>query len=116
MISATDIRFCTKDAYLSTLYRKFTIKEIDIGMAADIGTLQLFPSIIGNQSTFRELVYTGRIMEAEEAVRLGLVTRVYEDKGRLEEGLLETARVIASKSPVGIYTIKQVSKMLCRYV
>ena len=55
-------------------------------------------------------------MEAEEAVRLGLVTRIYEDKGRLEEGLLETARVIASKSPVGIYTIKQVSKMLCRYV
>jgi hypothetical protein len=32
---------------------KFTIKEIDIGMAADLGTLQLFPKLIGNQSTFK---------------------------------------------------------------
>ena len=46
LTSMCDIRFCTKDA-------EFTIKEIDIGMAADLGTLQLMPNIIGNQSAFR---------------------------------------------------------------
>ena len=88
--------------------RKFTIKEIDIGLAADLGTLQLFPKIVGNQSTFRELAYTGRIFEAEEAHDIGFMSRVFADREKLEAEVLETARVIASKSPVGVYTIKKV--------
>lgn len=79
-------------------------------MAADIGTLQIFPRIVGNQSTFKELAYTGRNMSSQEALRIGLVSKIFEDKAQLEAGLLETARVIAAKSPVGIYTIKQVVK------
>lgn len=79
-------------------------------MAADIGTLQHFPKRVGNHSTFKELAYTGRAMLSDEALRIGLVSRIFEDKAQLEAGLLETARVIASKSPVGIYTIKQVIK------
>ena len=79
-------------------------------MAADIGTLQHFPKRVGNHSTFKELAYTGRSMLSDEALRIGLVSRIFEDKAQLEAGLLETARVIASKSPVGIYTIKQVIK------
>ena len=87
---------------------KFTIKEIDIGMAADLGTLQLFPKLVGNQSTFKELAYTGRYMEAVEALQIGFVSRILEDKAKLEAALLETAKNISSKSPVGVYTIKQV--------
>jgi enoyl-CoA hydratase len=79
-------------------------------MAADLGTLQIFPKRVGNESTFRELAYTGRNMGAEEALRIGLVSRVFEDRTQLEAGLLESARVIASKSPVGVHTIKQVIK------
>ena len=37
-------------------------------MAADIGTLQLFPKLVGNQSVFKELAYTGRYMKADEAL------------------------------------------------
>jgi enoyl-CoA hydratase len=90
--------------------RQFSIKEIDIGMAADLGTLQFFPKRVGNQSVFKELAFTGRNMPAEEALRIGLVSRIFDDKTQLEAGLLETARVIASKSPVGIHTIKEVIK------
>lgn len=76
-------------------------------MCADIGTMQLFPKIVGNQSTFKELAYTGRYMKSDEALQIGFVSKVVEDKQQLEASLLQTAKTIASKSPVGIYTIKQ---------
>lgn len=76
-------------------------------MAADLGTLQLFPKRVGNQSAFKELAYTGRKMNAEEALKIGFVSRVLKDKPELEGALMETARSIASKSPVGVYTLKQ---------
>lgn len=58
LTSMCDIRYCTADA-------EFSIKEIDIGMAADLGTLQFLPNIIGSESTFRELAYTGRMLKAD---------------------------------------------------
>ena len=76
-------------------------------MAADLGTLQLFPKIVGNISIFKELAYTGRYMLSDEAPSIGFVSKILEDTQQLEAAVLETARVIASKSPVAIYTIKQ---------
>lgn len=52
-------------------------------MAADLGTLQIFPLRVGNQSTFRDLAFTGRNMPADEALRIGLVSRIFEDKAQL---------------------------------
>ena len=75
MISATDMRYCTKDAY-------FCIKEIDLGMVADIGTLQRLPKIISDGMT-RELAYTGRNLSADEALKCGLVNNVFENKTEL---------------------------------
>jgi enoyl-CoA hydratase/carnithine racemase len=49
-------------------------------MAADLGTLQIMPNIIGNESTFRELAFTGRIMKSTEAKEIGLVSKVLENK------------------------------------
>ena len=66
MISACDIRYCSKDAW-------FSIKEVDIGLAADIGTLQRFPKIVGNDSLVRELVYTARKFTSQEAKEIGFV-------------------------------------------
>jgi delta(3,5)-delta(2,4)-dienoyl-CoA isomerase len=72
-----------------------TIKEIDIGMAADLGTLQLFPHSIGNQSFFRELAYTGRIFTSDEALKHGFVSKIFKNEQELHNGLLETAKTIA---------------------
>ncbi len=65
LITMADIRYSTADWYFSGNFSKFTIREIDIGMAADLGTLQVMPNIIGNQSAFRELVYTGKFFDGK---------------------------------------------------
>ncbi|KAL1926530.1 hypothetical protein VTP01DRAFT_5651 [Rhizomucor pusillus] len=99
MITACDIRYCTKDAY-------FNVKEVDIGLAADVGSLQRLPKVIGSQSLVRELCYTGRHLHADEALQFGLVNKVFDNKGQLLEGAFKTARVIASKSPIAILGTK----------
>ena len=61
LITASDIRFCSADAF-------FQIKEVDIGLAADVGTLQRLPKVIGSDSLVRELCLTARKMFADEAL------------------------------------------------
>lgn len=100
MISCTDMRYCSADAY-------FTIKEIDIGMVADVGTLQRLPKLIGHQGLVRELAFTGRKVLADEALRVGLVNQVYESREALYAGVREMAALIASKSPLSIRGTKE---------
>ena len=99
MIAACDMRYAAEDA-------QFSIKEIDIGMAADVGTLQRLPRIIGD-GMLRELAYTGRTFGAEEARSMGLVNRVYGDKDTLLEGVFGIARDIAAKSPIAVTGTKE---------
>ncbi|CAD8094529.1 unnamed protein product [Paramecium sonneborni] len=100
LITSADIRYCTEDA-------KFSIKEIDIGMAADIGTLQRLGLQNSNTSLFRELAYTGRMFNAQEALTLGLVSKVVKNE-QLNDEIFKLAELIASKSPIGCYTIKSI--------
>ncbi|XP_078517317.1 delta(3,5)-Delta(2,4)-dienoyl-CoA isomerase, mitochondrial isoform X2 [Lissotriton helveticus] len=95
LITACDIRYCTQDAFIQ-------VKEVDIGLAADVGTLQRLPRIIGNQSLVNELTFTARRMMSEEAQSSGLVSRVFEDKEAMLEGAFEVASEIASKSPLAV--------------
>lgn len=99
LISACDMRYCSSDA-------QFSIKEIDMGMAADVGTLQRLPRIIGD-GMMRELAFTGRNVEAEEALRIGLVNRVYDDQAALMDGVFAIAREIAAKSPIAVAGTKE---------
>jgi enoyl-CoA hydratase len=94
MIAATDMRYCTEDAF-------FCIKEIDLGMVADIGTLQRLPKIMPD-GLVRELAYTGRNLSAKEALNAGLVNKVFLNKTELIAGVKEIATLIASKSPISI--------------
>ncbi|XP_017488235.1 PREDICTED: delta(3,5)-Delta(2,4)-dienoyl-CoA isomerase, mitochondrial-like [Rhagoletis zephyria] len=99
MISAVDIRYASSDAY-------FSIREVAIGMAADVGTLQRLPKIVGNDSLVRELAFTGTDMPASEAKEFGLISRVFETPEKTVEGALELARKIASRSPVAVQGTK----------
>ncbi|XP_043913170.1 delta(3,5)-Delta(2,4)-dienoyl-CoA isomerase, mitochondrial isoform X3 [Protopterus annectens] len=99
LISACDIRFCSQDAW-------FQIKEVDLGLAADVGTLQRLPRIIGSRSLVNELAFTARKMMSDEAKSCGLVSRVFQDKELLLDGAFETASEIASKSPVALQGTK----------
>ena len=100
LVTAADMRFASKDAF-------FCIQEVNIGMAADIGTLQRLPRVIP-EGKVRELAYTGRRMPAEEAFEAGLVNKVYESHEEMVSGLKEMAAVIASKSPLAVYGTKAI--------
>ena len=99
LVTAGDIRIATSDTY-------FQIKEIDIGLAADIGTLQRFQKVMGNDSLFRELVYTGRKLLCDEALKIGLISSIFVSKDEMMKFALETCKVIASKSPIAIQASK----------
>lgn len=94
-----DMRYASGDAW-------FSIKEIDIGMTADVGTLQRLPKLIAD-GVVRELAYTGRKMSAQEACDLGFVNRVFEDKETLMAQVMEIALTIASKSPLAVRGSKE---------
>ena len=79
----------------------FSIREIDMGMAADVGTLQRLPRLIGD-GMMREMAYTGRNVKADEALRIGLVNRTFAGLPQLLDGVFEIAREIAAKSPIAI--------------
>jgi enoyl-CoA hydratase len=100
LICCADMRYASSDAY-------FSIKEIDIGMVADVGTLQRLPKLIGSQGLVRELAYTGRRVEAAEAREIGLVNRVFESREALQAGVREIAASIAAKSPLSIRGTKE---------
>ncbi|MEE6490531.1 hypothetical protein FKM82_015898 [Ascaphus truei] len=99
LITACDIRYCTQDAW-------FQVKEVDIGLAADVGTLQRLPKIIGSQSLVNELALTARKMISDEARSSGLVSRVFPDKSSLLLAAFDLASEIASKSPVAVQGTK----------
>ncbi|RLA49336.1 MAG: crotonase/enoyl-CoA hydratase family protein [Gammaproteobacteria bacterium] len=99
MICCADMRYATQDAY-------FSIREIDIGLTADVGTLQRLPKIIAD-GVVRELAYTGRAMDAEEAGKVGFVNQVFEDRETMMREVTRIARDIAKKSPIAIRGSKE---------
>jgi len=99
ILSACDIRYCDKSAW-------FTIKEVDVGLAADIGTLQRFGKIIGNESTYKELAFTARNFDANEAKDIGFVSAVADSNEILMNRVNEIAETIAEKSPVAVQGTK----------
>ena len=98
LVTAADCRYASQDAF-------FTVMEINIGMTADVGTLQRLGKVIP-EGVARELAYTGRRMSAARAFQVGLVQEVYADHESLLAGVLGTAREIASKSPLAIWGTK----------
>lgn len=121
LIATADIRYCTEDAF-------FSVKEIELGMAADVGTLQRLPKVVGNQSLVREWVFTGRKIGSAEALSSGLVSRVsekndafsflrliycvlfrqtFKTQDELVKECVKLAEEIANKSPVAVQATKK---------
>ena len=98
LVAACDMRYCTEDAF-------FCIQEVNIGLAADVGTLQRLPLLIPD-GLMRELAYTGRRLHADEAQRAGLVNAVFETREAMLEAVRGIAREIAAKSPLAVASTK----------
>ncbi|KAL6712743.1 hypothetical protein ACLMJK_009681 [Lecanora helva] len=98
-----DVRICARDT-------KFAVKEVDIGLAADIGTLTRLPKVVGNGSWVKDVCLSARQFDAEEAYRVGFVSWV-GGKGGKEEVMAEALRwaeVVSGKSPVAVQSTKEI--------
>jgi enoyl-CoA hydratase/carnithine racemase len=97
---ACDIRIASRDAV-------FSIRETRMGIIADLGTLQRLPTIIG-QSWFRELALTGRDFTAAEALDIGFITHLCEDREDLYRTAEALAAQIAACPPLTVHGVKEV--------
>jgi enoyl-CoA hydratase len=99
MVTACDMRYASADAF-------FCVQEINIGMTADVGTLQRLPKLIP-EGVAREMAYRGHRLTADRAHQIGLVQEVFDDHESLVAGVLDIAHGIASKSPLAIWGSKE---------
>lgn len=99
ILSNVDIRVAARNT-------RFSVREIAIGMAADIGSLQQLPRIIGNHSWLREAVYTGREFGADEALAQGFLSHVYDTPETALAEAFKLAEGIAKHSPLALYGVK----------
>lgn len=99
LIAAADCRYASRDAF-------FTIKEIDLAITADLGTLQRLPKLMP-LGVVRELAYTGRRFSADEALQYGFVNKVYEDPQALLAGVMALAQEMAARSPLAVHGCKE---------
>jgi len=100
LATACDIRYCSSDAF-------FGVRETRLAMVADMGTLQRLPAIVG-PGRARELVFTGRDIDAAEADRIGLVDRVLPDPDGLFDAAGSLAAEIAAQAPLAVQGAKRV--------
>lgn len=99
LVTACCLRYCARDAF-------FCIQEINIGMMADVGTMNRMPRQIP-EAVMRELAYTGDRLGAERAERLGFVNGVFDSHEALVAGALAVAAKIAARAPLAIAATKE---------
>ena len=99
MVTCGCVRYASSDAF-------FCIQEINIGMVADVGTLQRLPKLIP-EPIAKEYAYTGRRMPAAKALTYGLVNEVFDTPEACVAAALQCAKEIASKPPIAIWGTKQ---------
>ena len=99
LATACDIRYATEDAFL-------IIQETNIGMTADVGTFPRLVKLIP-EGYVREMAYTGRRVNANEARQMGLINEVYPDQETMLTAVMAIAAEIANKAPTAIYGCKR---------
>jgi Delta3,5-Delta2,4-dienoyl-CoA isomerase len=100
--TACDIRLCAEGT-------RFCVKEVDIGLAADVGTLSRLPKIMGGLTSWvKEVALSAREFDAAEAHRVGFVNKVFPSKEALLMEGTKMATLIASKSPIAVQGTKNI--------
>ena len=99
--TCADVRICSDDT-------KFAVKEVDIGLAADIGTLTRLPKVVGNYSWVKDVCLSARVFGAQEAEKVGFVSGIYNGKEAAVSAALKWASLVAEKSPVAVQGTKNI--------
>jgi enoyl-CoA hydratase len=100
LISAADIRYASADA-------KFSVRETKLAIVADVGSLARLPLIL-SEGHLRELVLTGKDIDAARAEKIGLVNDVYPDPEAALAVAHATAAEIAANPPLTVAGVKDV--------
>jgi enoyl-CoA hydratase len=100
LITACDMRLAAHDAV-------FSIRETKLAMVADVGTLQRLPNIVA-PGLVAELVYTGKDIDADRALAIGLVDSLHANREAVQKAALDLAREIAENSPLAVQGAKAV--------
>lgn len=100
LISAVDIRYASADA-------KFSVREVKLAIVADVGSLARLPLILSD-GHLRELVLTGKDVDASHAARIGLVNDVHADADAALAAAYATAAEIAANPPLTVHGVKDV--------
>ncbi|KAK2068399.1 hypothetical protein P8C59_003038 [Phyllachora maydis] len=96
-----DVRICAADARLA-------VKEVDIGLAADIGTLSRLPKAVGSASWVKDVCLSARVFGADEAQAVGFVSQVHPHKAAAVGAAVAWAALVADKSPVAVQGTKEI--------
>ncbi|KAK3325890.1 putative delta3, 5-delta2, 4-dienoyl-CoA isomerase precursor [Apodospora peruviana] len=100
ILCCADIRVCSRDT-------KFSVKEVDIGMAADIGTLSRLPKVVGSSSWVKDVCLSARYFGPAEALAVGFVSQVHDSKAAALDAAFKLAELISSKSPIAVQGTKE---------
>jgi enoyl-CoA hydratase len=100
LVAAADVRLCSADA-------RFSLREVKLAMVADLGSLQRLPRIMGQGAT-RELAFTGKDIDAAQALRWGLVSQVTDSVDALLVAARAMAQEVAANPPLVVQGIKRV--------
>jgi enoyl-CoA hydratase/carnithine racemase len=100
ILSFCDFRISTKDAV-------FSIKEVDIGLTADLGFIQRIVKQTGKEGLMRKLSYTGEQFLGDKAFSYNLIDQICENIEELEKETFKLAEEISKKSPVILWGIKR---------
>ena len=98
VVAACDMRYATPTT-------RFSVKEVDLAIVADLGSLQRLPGIVG-QGVARELAFSGRMFKGEEALAMGFVNRLFPKTEELSAGVTALAAELTAKSPLTLRGIK----------
>lgn len=83
------------------------VKEVDIGLAADIGVLNRLPKIVGSTTWVKDICFSARDFGADEALREGLVSKIVSNKTEALSSAFAMAKSWAAKSPVAVQGTKE---------
>jgi Delta3,5-Delta2,4-dienoyl-CoA isomerase len=104
---AIDIACCA-DVRIAAANTRFAVKEVDIGLAADIGTLSRLPKIVSSMSWVKDVCLSARDFSPQEALAVGFVSQIHSSKLQALEAGLRLAELLASKSPVAVQGTKEI--------
>ncbi|KAH7357944.1 delta-delta-dienoyl-CoA isomerase [Plectosphaerella cucumerina] len=100
LATACDVRICAEGT-------RFAVKEVDIGLAADVGTLARLPRVVGSLSWVKDVCYSARDFDAGEALSVGFVSQVHKTKADAVAAGIKMAAFWGEKSPVALQGTKE---------